>query len=216
MVPWRATEDGFVTHDVLDWYERFARGRPGVLVVEATGVRDIPSGPLLRIGHDRFIPGLRELVERVRAGERRRHAAVHPDHRLPRDPAPAGAGEVLRALSRARRSASRAPWRRQRDDRVGWDAGAAARPADEDVRDRLLALPDAELERVLDARELEALRFGYRERVTDVHLPHIRDLPAVLPATFADAAARARAGRASTASSCTTRTRTRWRRSSRR
>ena len=45
---------------------RFAEGRPGVLVVEATGVRDIPSGPLLRIGDDRFIPGLRKLVEVVR------------------------------------------------------------------------------------------------------------------------------------------------------
>src|SRR3954468_3039022 len=66
MVPWRATEDGFVTRDNLDWYRRFAEGRPGAIVVEATGVRDIPSGPLLRIGHDRFIPGLRELVETVR------------------------------------------------------------------------------------------------------------------------------------------------------
>src|SRR5512143_439146 len=67
MVPWRATEDGLVTRDVLDWYERFARGRPGAIVIEATGIRDVPSGPLLRIGHDRFIPGLRRLVETVRA-----------------------------------------------------------------------------------------------------------------------------------------------------
>src|SRR5688572_14209422 len=66
MVPWRATEDGFVTQQNLDWYRRFADGRPGVLVVEATGVRDIPSGPLLRIGDDRFIPGLRRLVNAVR------------------------------------------------------------------------------------------------------------------------------------------------------
>ncbi|MGE5186768.1 MAG: NADH:flavin oxidoreductase, partial [Acidobacteriota bacterium] len=66
MVPWRATEDGFVTPDVLDWYRRFAEGRPGVLVVEATGIRDVPSGPLLRIGHDRFIPGLTQLVQAVR------------------------------------------------------------------------------------------------------------------------------------------------------
>ena len=56
MVPWRATEEGFVTQNILDWYGRFAEGRPGAIVVEATGVRDIPSGPLLRIGHDRFIP----------------------------------------------------------------------------------------------------------------------------------------------------------------
>ena len=66
MVPWRATEDGFVTQDNLDWYRRFAEGRPAALVVEATGVRDIPSGPLLRIGDDRFLPGLRKLVETVR------------------------------------------------------------------------------------------------------------------------------------------------------
>ena len=74
MVPWRATDDGFVTKDVLAWYERFAEGQPGVIVVEATGVRDIPSGPLLRIGDDRFIPGLATLVETVRAasGGRRR------------------------------------------------------------------------------------------------------------------------------------------------
>ena len=66
MVPWRATEDGYVTADNLDWYERFAMGQPGAIVVEATGVRDIASGPLLRIGHDRYLPGLSQLVERVR------------------------------------------------------------------------------------------------------------------------------------------------------
>src|SRR5438093_499162 len=66
MVPWRATEDGFVTNEVLAWYARFAEGRPGVLVVEATGIRDIASGPLLRIGDDRFVPGLRQLVDTVR------------------------------------------------------------------------------------------------------------------------------------------------------
>src|SRR3954470_16660206 len=64
--PGRATDDGFVTRDVIDWYRRFADGRPGVLVVEATGIRDIPSGPLLRIGHDRFTDGLARLVEAVR------------------------------------------------------------------------------------------------------------------------------------------------------
>src|SRR5260370_34120092 len=66
MVPCRATEDGFVTRNIIEWDGRLAAGRHGAIVVEATGVRDIPSGPLLRIGHDRFIPGLRELVETVR------------------------------------------------------------------------------------------------------------------------------------------------------
>ncbi|MHC5020239.1 MAG: NADH:flavin oxidoreductase, partial [Planctomycetota bacterium] len=66
MVPWRSNNDGEVTPEVIGWYERFAKGRPGALVVEATGVRDIPSGPLLRIGHDRYIPGLRRLTDAVR------------------------------------------------------------------------------------------------------------------------------------------------------
>ena len=42
MVPWRASEDGFVTPAVIDWYRRFAEGRPAVIVVEATGIRDVP------------------------------------------------------------------------------------------------------------------------------------------------------------------------------
>src|ERR1044072_1894707 len=71
MVPWRATEDGFVTQDNLDWYRRFAEGRPAGLVVEATGVRDIRGGPLLRIGDDRFLPGLKKLVETVREASQR-------------------------------------------------------------------------------------------------------------------------------------------------
>ena len=66
MVPWRATGDGMVTPEVLDWYGRFARGRPGAIVVEATGIRDIPPGPLMRIGDDRFIPGLHDLADTVR------------------------------------------------------------------------------------------------------------------------------------------------------
>src|SRR6266567_6351194 len=66
MVPWRATEDGSVTANIIEWYGRFASGRPGAIVVEATGIRDIASGPLLRIGDDRFIPGLRNLVETVK------------------------------------------------------------------------------------------------------------------------------------------------------
>src|SRR6202023_345222 len=66
MVAWRASEGGHATEEIIDWYERFARGMPGAIVVEATGIRDVPSGPLLRIGHDRFLPGLTRLVETVR------------------------------------------------------------------------------------------------------------------------------------------------------
>ncbi len=66
MVPWRASEDGFVTDEVVAWYERFARAAPGAIVIEATGVRDVPSGPLLRAGHDRYVPGLARIAEAVR------------------------------------------------------------------------------------------------------------------------------------------------------
>src|SRR6202521_2995294 len=34
MVPWRATEEGYVTEGVIEWYGRFAKGRPGAIVVE--------------------------------------------------------------------------------------------------------------------------------------------------------------------------------------
>jgi 2,4-dienoyl-CoA reductase-like NADH-dependent reductase (Old Yellow Enzyme family) len=46
---------------------------------------------------------------------------------------------------------------------------------------------------VLSSAEREALEYGYRERVTDMHIPHIRDLPDTLPPLFAAAAARAEA-----------------------
>ena len=36
MVPWRASDEGYVTDDVVDWYCRFARGRPGAIVTRPT------------------------------------------------------------------------------------------------------------------------------------------------------------------------------------
>jgi len=61
------------------------------------------------------------------------------------------------------------------------------------VRARLATLDDAALERVLTARELDDLRMGARERITDMERPHIRELPRVLPELFAAAAVRAHA-----------------------
>ena len=60
------------------------------------------------------------------------------------------------------------------------------------MRALLASAPEELLDRVLDERELESLRFGYRERVTDTELAHIRELPEVLPDIFAAAAGRAR------------------------
>ena len=66
MVTWRGTEDGFVTDSVREVYRAYAAGGVGMVVLEAMGVRDVASGPLLRIGHERFVPGLRSLVDEIR------------------------------------------------------------------------------------------------------------------------------------------------------
>jgi 2,4-dienoyl-CoA reductase-like NADH-dependent reductase (Old Yellow Enzyme family) len=186
MVPWRATADGFVTPDNLDWYARFAEGQPGALVVEATGVRDIPSGPLLRIGHDRFIPGLRRLVETVRAASRghtRLFIQIIDFLSVKRRPEKAKFfTRFLQVEARHRRALAEAM-----EDESWLDKDEA------EVRAFLASAPEELLERALDERELESLRFGYRERVTDTDLRHIRELPEVLPEIFAAASARARA-----------------------
>ncbi len=174
MVPWRATEDGVVTPEVLAWYERFARGQPGALVVEATGIRDIPSGPLLRIGDDRFIPGLAELVGTVRrasGGRTRLFIQIIDFLRIRRRPEPE---------------------RYFREFLVLTDRHRALLPgSDEAIREVLASLPETEWPGYLTDRELESLRYGERERVTDTWLPHIRNLPRVLPDLFARAATRA-------------------------
>jgi len=184
MVPWRATDDGFVTDAVIDWYARFARGRPGAIVVEATGIRDIPSGPLLRIGHDRYVPGLTRLVEAVRAesrGHTRLFIQLIDFLAIRRRPDTKNFFARFLVLTDRHRAAFR--------DAV--PGGAAL--DDDEIRARLAAMPVAELAQVLDARELESLLFGYRERVTDTELDHVRDLPKILPDLFAAAAVRAAA-----------------------
>ena len=185
MVPWRATDDGFVTANICDWYRRFAEGEPGAIVVEATGIRDIPSGPLLRIGSDRFIPGLRELVETVRrasGGHTRLFIQIIDFLRVRRRPEKEAFMDRFLAVERRH---LRALTEVTGDE--GWlqtdEAG---------VRAYLKSAPDPILDQVLDERELESLRFGYRECVSDLHLPHVRDLPDTLPEIFANAALRAR------------------------
>lgn len=177
MVPWRASDDGFVTDDVVRWYERFAEGRPGAIVVEATGVRDVPSGPLLRIGDDRFVPGLTRLADAVRrasAGETRLFIQLIDFLAIKRRPPADKFFSRFLVVTDAHREALSLP-------------GAG----DDEVRARLAELPRDQLERVLAARELEAFDRGYRERIGDLHLPHVRDLPFSLPGLFAAATARA-------------------------
>jgi dimethylglycine catabolism A len=178
MVPWRASEDGAVTPAVLAWYERFARGRPAALVVEATGVRDVASGPLLRISDDRFIPGLARLTECVRrasGGETKLLIQIIDFLSIRRRPDPGKYFARFLQVTQQHRDLLRMQ-----------DADDAA------VRIRLAALTSDQLERVLTARELDSLRNGFRERVTDTDVAAVRDLPATLPQVFASAAVRAR------------------------
>jgi len=178
MVPWRATEEGDVTASVLAWYERFARGRPAALVVEATGVRDVASGPLLRISDDRFLPGLERLTECVRR-------ASNGETKL--------FIQVIDFLSIRRRPEARKYFERFLQITARHREILQTTDSDESgVRTRLAALNESQLEEVLTARELESLRQGYRERVTDTDVAAVRDLPATLPAVFASAAVRAR------------------------
>jgi dimethylglycine catabolism A len=178
MVPWRASEEGDVTPAVLAWYERFARGRPAALVVEATGVRDVASGPLLRISDDRFLLGLERLTECVRRasnGETKLFIQIIDFLRIRRRPPPQRYFESFLKVTPRHRE--------------------FLRMTDSDepsVRARLAALDQSQLQMALTARELESLRHGFRERVTDTDVAAVRDLPATLPAIFASAAVRAR------------------------
>ena len=177
MVPWRATDDGFVTPEVLAWYERFAKGEPGALVVEATGIRDIPSGPLLRVGDDRFVPGLRELVETVRRASGGRTRLFL---------------QIIDFLTIRRRPEREVFFSRYLKISDALREKLSVK-GDEEARAVLQTLDEGALEGLLSPRELRDLRFGYREQVTDTHLSWIRDLPLSLPALFSSAAARAEA-----------------------
>jgi 2,4-dienoyl-CoA reductase-like NADH-dependent reductase (Old Yellow Enzyme family) len=185
MVPWRATEDGFVSPDVIDWYRRFAAGRPGAIVVEATGIRDVPSGPLLRIGDDRFIPGLAQLAAAVREaseGETALLIQCIDFLAVKRRPEPDKFFARFLALDDAHKRRLAA-----HTNHPSWcEADDAA------VRRALATGDDALHEAVLRPRELRDLHYGYREQVTDVELEHVQQLPEVLPPLFAAAARRAR------------------------
>lgn len=177
MVPWRASDDGLATADVREWYGRFADGRPGGLVVEATGIRDVPSGPLLRIGHDRFVPGLGQLTETIArrsGGETRALVQLIDFLAIKRRPDPDRYFARFLVVTDRHREALGT-----RDDA--------------EIRRRLAALDEDRLREVLTPRELEALIQGWRERITDLDMPHIRALPQRLPELFAAAARRAEA-----------------------
>ncbi len=178
MVPWRATEEGDVTDAVVEWYERFAYGKPGALVVEATGIRDIPSGPLLRISHNRYTDGLRRIVDAVKkasGGETKLFIQLIDFLSIRRRPSREKFFSQFLKITNQHRQALNLT------------------EADDDaIRSRLLELADQDLAAILTEREHENYSKGYRERVTDVELPHILGLPETLPGLFASAATRAK------------------------
>ncbi len=183
MVPWRATQAGEVSADVLDWYGRFARGKPGAIVVEATGIRDVPSGPLLRIGHDRFLPGLKQLVERVQLesqGETR--LLIQLIDFLP----------VRRRPERQRYFDEYLNITQQHIDLISNYIGSD-RVSEALVRETLSQFDDETLKIYLTARELGDLLYGYRQLVTDTEIESVGRLPQTLPDLFGQAAERAAA-----------------------
>ena len=177
MVPWRSNLQGEVTEDVIQWYERFAQGQPGAIVVEATGIRDIASGPLLRISNDDYIAGLSELVRRVKhASNNQTRIFIQIIDFLAIKRRPPTDKFINRFLSIT-------PQHRTRLQAEQW--------SDDEIRSHLLGLDVEQLETILSEREFDELNRGYRELVSDTHLPQIEELPRVLPSLFAAAALRA-------------------------
>lgn len=186
MVPWRASDDGEVTDRVIEWYRRFALGQPGAIVVEATGIRDIPSGPLLRIGHDRYISGLRKLTEAVKQaskGKTKLFIQLIDFLRVSRRPKPSVFFERYLEIDDPLRHRLAEHFRDQQ-----W------LHADDKVCRAMLAAAERSIhEVVLSKSALRSLDYGLRESVNDTHLPHVMDLPDRLPTLFAEASQRAAA-----------------------
>jgi len=162
MVTWRGTEDGFVTPSVREIYLRYALGGAGMIVLEATGIRDVASGPLLRLSHDRYVPGLRALRDEMRAAS---NSLVVP--------------QIIDFL----KIATRKPTREYIVGMVkrGRLSEATLAVSDADFEANLEAhLPDA--------RDRRDFRFGYRQTIEDLSLSEIRQIPG----WFAAAARRAR------------------------
>ena len=184
MVPWRATENGEVSEKVLKWYERFAQGKPGAIVVEATGVRDIPSGPLMRIGHDRYLDGLKRLVEVVHEaseGKTRLLIQLIDFLSIRRRPPPEKYFERYFVIRPVHRIALV-----EHTEDVGYLSAS-----DAEIRQALLNGGESLWNKILHPRELRDLQYGQREEVNDTHQSHISELPKRLPDLFHQAARRA-------------------------
>ena len=151
MVTWRGTEEGFVTASVREIYLRYALGGAGMIVLEATGIRDVASGPLLRLSHDRFVPGLKALRDEMRA--------VSDSIVIP---------QIIDFL----KIATRKPTRAFMQEAVR--RGAIA----ESLLDVSDAEFEADLERYLPHPRLRRdFLYGYRQTIEDLSLAEIRQIP---------------------------------------
>lgn len=163
MVTWRGTADGFVTPAVHDIYMRYARGRPGMIVLEATGIRDVASGPLLRLSHDRYVPGLAALVTEMRG--------VTDSLIVP---------QIIDFLKISTRKPTRA----------FMEGMVARRALPESILGLGDAEFEAGIDTLLpDPRHRRDFLYGYRQTIEDLELDEIRRIPG----WFAAAARRARA-----------------------
>ncbi|MGE3375803.1 MAG: NADH:flavin oxidoreductase [Vicinamibacteria bacterium] len=162
MVTWRGTEDGFVTDSLREIYRRYVAGGAGMVVLEATGVREVRSGPLLRLSDDRFVPGLRALREELRA--------LGPSLVVP---------QLIDFLKIARR----------RPTRAFLESAVARGLLPEQVLATTDAEVEATPEAfVPDPRLRREMLYGYRQTIEDLELAEIRRIPG----WFAAAARRAR------------------------
>src|SRR5207244_10475750 len=121
------------------------------IVLEATGIRDVASGPLLRLSHDRFVPGLAALRAEMRA---RGGAVVIP--------------QLIDFLKLARRK----PTREYLEGMVARGAlpeSTLALGDSEFERELERHLPDARLRR--------DFRYGYRQTIEDLSASEIRQIP---------------------------------------
>ena len=151
MVTWRGTEDGFVTPSVREIYLRYALGGAGMIVLEATGIRDVASGPLLRLSHDRFVPGLKALRDEMRA--------VSDSIVIP---------QIIDFL----KIATRKPTRVFMQEAVRRGAMAESVLAVSDAEF------EADLERYLPTPRLRRdFLCGYRQTIEDLSLAEIRQIP---------------------------------------
>lgn len=60
-----ATNQGYTTDKLIERYLQYAIGGAGLVITEAVSVKEQKSGQLLRLNSDEFIPGLKELTQRV-------------------------------------------------------------------------------------------------------------------------------------------------------